>query len=155
MTGALRRLTRVPRGRKEPQMENTEQAKAFFQNDIFATEILGAEIVEAAPRHAVCRLPYDRRVSNAMGHVMGGALFSLCDLAFATAANSSDISAVTLSSDIHFLRPASAASGTLTAEAVCIHDGGHTCVYRVGVTDESGTLICEMTVNGYKIRRSF
>lgn len=136
-------------------MENTEQAKAFFQNDIFATEGLGVEIVSAAPRHAVCRLPYGRRISNAMGHVMGGALFSLCDLTFAAAANSADISAVTLSSDIHFLRPASAASGTLVAEAVCLHDGGHTCVYRIGVTDESGQQICEMTVNGYKIRRSF
>ena len=136
-------------------MENTEQAKAFFQNDIFATEVLGVEIVFAAPRHAICRLPFDRRIGNAMGHVMGGALFSLCDLTFAAAANSADISAVTLSSDIHFLRPATAAAGDLTAEAVCIHDGGHTCVYRVAVTAADGEVICEMTVNGYKIRRSF
>ena len=129
-------------------MENTEQAKIFFANDRYATHVLGVEIVSAEPHRAVCRMAARPDLCNAMGAVMGGALFSLCDFAFAVAANSPTERVVTLSANTHFLAPARGSS--FLAEDVCVRDGGHVCVYEVTVTDEAGEKICLVTLNGYK-----
>lgn len=133
-------------------METLESAADFFKDDIFASETSGIEIVSAGENYAKCVLPIDRRHRNATGMVMGGAIFTLADFTFAVAANSEDMAAVSLSSNITYLNPAQ--SGILTAEARCLKSGKRTCSFSVTVTDEKGVSVAIVTATGIHIPRS-
>jgi len=132
-------------------MPTLDDIRARFAADRFATALLGAEIVLAEPRHAVCTFPVSPDHLNAAGSVMGGAIFTLADFAFAVAANGcAEEITVSQSADIHFL---SAAKGPLLqAEASCIKAGRTTSLYRVDVTDSSGKLVAFVSIAGYTIR---
>ena len=67
-------------------MTNLEEARAYFAQDRFATEN-GAVIREIGEGYAVCSLELTERHRNALGNVMGGAVFMLGDFAFAVASN--------------------------------------------------------------------
>ena len=68
-------------------MPTLDELKARFAADRYATEVTGAEILSAEPRHAVCTLSLRPEHLNAAGTPMGGVLFTLADFAFAVAAN--------------------------------------------------------------------
>ena len=89
-------------------MIDLEAIREKFTGDRFATECLGAEILEAEPGRALCRAEIRPSLCNALGNPMGGALFTLADLAFAVASNCGGRDTVTLDSAVHFLRPAGA-----------------------------------------------
>lgn len=92
---------------------------------------------------------------NAMQGVMGGAMFTLADLAFAAAANSrcliSDepIAWVSLESNIHYL--AQPKGSVLKAEASCVRQGRSTCVYSILITDEQKCRVALVTTTGIHI----
>ena len=116
-----------------------EQARAYFSHDLFASEQCGAQVDEAAPGRAVCSfeiLPCHR---NAMGAVMGGAVFTLADFALAVASNFSQPPSVTVSSSIEFV---SAPKGARLV-ATCLQDraGRRLGFYTTRVEDERGTLV--------------
>ena len=88
---------------------------------------------------AVCSfeiLPCHR---NAMGAVMGGAVFTLADFALAVASNFSQPPSVTVSSSIEFV---SAPKGARLV-ATCLQDraGRRLGFYTTRVEDERGTLV--------------
>lgn len=85
---------------------------------------------------------------NAVGIVMGGAIFTLADFAFAVASNHENPGTVSLSANITFLKASKGSK--LIAKAECVRDGRTTCYYRVTVTDNTGALIAEVTTSGYK-----
>ena len=120
-----------------------------FTGDRFATELLGAEILEAEPGRALCRAEIRGQLCNALGNPMGGALFTLADLAFAVASNCGGRDTVTLDSAIHFLRPAR--GKTLFARAEAEKEGRSTCLYRVTVTDELDTQVAVVMTTGYHL----
>ena len=66
--------------------ETIDKARAYFEGDRFALEN-GVTIDELSPAGAVCSFEITARHRNAEGGVMGGAIFTLIDLAFAAAAN--------------------------------------------------------------------
>ena len=68
-------------------LKSLEEARAYFEKDRFATEN-GIVIEEVSPASAVCTMEITARHRNAEGGVMGGAIFTLVDLAYAAAANS-------------------------------------------------------------------
>ena len=80
---------------------------------------------------------------------MGGAIFTLIDLAFAAAANDVHCPTVAQQVSMNFL------SGTrgsrLVARAACRKDGRTSCVYNVDVTDDLGRDIAQATVTGFKL----
>ena len=117
-----------------------------FTGDRFATELLGAEILEAAPGSALCRAKIRGQLCNALGNPMGGAIFTLADLAFAVASNCGGQDTVTLDSAIHFLRPAR--GKTLFARAETVKDGRSTCLYQITVTDELDTQVAVVMTTG-------
>ncbi|MDD4125584.1 MAG: PaaI family thioesterase [Eubacteriales bacterium] len=128
-----------------------DDIKKRFADDLFATECAGIEPVEASDGHSVCKTTIIRNHQNAMGGVMGGMVFTLCDFAFAVASNGLDEPyTMTLSSSISFL--AQPKGKILTAEACRIKDGRHTCFYEVTVTDDTGIIIAKAFFNGYKLR---
>ena len=64
-----------------------EEAKFFFQQDKFATCAAGIVLKELDENGAVCTMTITDNHLNAVGSVMGGALFTLADFGFAAAAN--------------------------------------------------------------------
>ena len=131
-------------------MPTLNELRERFTADRFATEITGAEIQSAEPRHALCTLPLRPEHRNAAGTPMGGAIFTLADFAFAVAANGfADSITVSQSADIHFLSPAK--GGVLTAEARCLRAGRTVSLYTVDVKDDLGTYVAHVTISGFTI----
>ena len=123
------------------------EVKKRFENDRFATEN-GAVIEEIQDGYARCSMALEARHKNAAGSVMGGAIFTLADFAFAVAANScAERISVSLQHDITYLAPAR--GKTVIAEARCVKAGRTACLYTVDVTDDVGTHVAYMTVNGF------
>ena len=122
-----------------------------FQADRFAVQLTGAEILEAEPGRAVCRLRLRPDHMNANNAPMGGAIFTLADFAYAVASNGfTDRIIVSQQVAITFLAPA---RGTeLLAEAKCLKSGRTTCLYAVDVRDELGTYVAHATVNGFTVK---
>ncbi len=124
--------------------------KKRFENDRFATES-GAVIEEIQDGYARCSMALEPRHKNAAGSVMGGAIFTLADFAFAVAANWNKPLHVSLSSQITYL---SAAKGTkLIAEARRIKDGHSTCYFETEIKDDLGRLVAHVTTNGFTVFR--
>ncbi len=135
-------------------MELTEKAREIFANDRYATELTGVKIDHVGDRCATCSLMLDARHRNAKGAVMGGVLFTLADLAFAVAANSTVLSQtpageevrlcwVSASSDIHFV---SVAKGNkLTATSRCMREGRTRALYQCEIHDSEGRLVAVAT----------
>lgn len=121
----------------------------LFSNDRFATRQAGVSIVEAGERYARCEMEITGCHLNAMGKVMGGALFTLADLAFAVAANHDKLEWVSTTSTINYL--SSACSGTLTAEAHCLKQGRRSCVYSINIRKADSTTVAVVTTTGTKL----
>jgi len=80
---------------------------------------------------------------------MGGAIFTLVDLAFAVAANNVHKPTVAQQVSMNFL--SGSRGRRLTARAFCRKDGRSSCVYNVDVSDDLGRDIAQATVTGFKL----
>lgn len=127
-------------------------AREFFKNDIFSVQQLGAVIEAAYDGYARCSFVPDKKHQNAAGAVMGGAIFSLADFAFAVAANSPTVKTVSQSASITFL--ANTKCNKIIAEATCIKNGKNICCYDITVSDDAGTIIAKMMTDGFIIDRA-
>ncbi len=128
-------------------MYNLDELNEFFKNDIFATKLLNAKILEANNDYAKCFFEITADHKNAKGVVMGGAIFSLADFTFAVATNQhEEYYTVSTTSNINFIRPAF--NGKLTAEAIKIKDGKTICFYDVNVFDDNNILIAKVNMTG-------
>ena len=129
-------------------MENPTLAdvRVRFAHDRFATEN-GAVIEEVREGYARCSMDIAPRHLNAAGGVMGGAIFTLADFAFAVAANWNQPLHVSLSSQITYL--GTAKGKRLTAQARMVMEGRSTCFYMVDVTDDLGNPVAQVTVSGF------
>lgn len=125
-----------------------QDARAYFAGDRFALEN-GVVLDEIGDGYSVCHMDITDRHKNANGGVMGGAVFTLADFAFAAAANNRHRPTVGQQVSINFL------SGTqgrrLTARAECKKDGRTSCVYNIDVTDDLGQEIAQFTATGFKL----
>lgn len=131
-----------------PTFETLEEARAYFTGDRFAVNA-GVIIDQIAPGRAVCHLDIKPDHKNAENGVMGGAIFTLIDLAFAAAANDLHRPTVAQQVSMNFL---SGSRGTrLTATAICRKDGKTSCVYNVDVADDLGRDIAQAVVTGFKL----
>ena len=127
-----------------------DEARAYFAADRFAAEN-GVVIDALSEGRSECSMALTARHRNAEGGVMGGAIFTLIDLAFAVAANNAHRPTVAQQVSVNFL---SASRGSrLVARAVCRKDGRSSCVYNVDVTDDLGRDIAQAVVTGFKILR--
>jgi len=119
-----------------------EEIRALFAQDRFATEACGATIVSAKRGHAVCEMTLSEIHLNAMGAVMGGAIFSLADFAFAIACNVGEAPTVAISNTIEFMNVARGSK--LIAECTTDKSGRTIGYYTVEVKDDLGTLVAKM-----------
>jgi acyl-CoA thioesterase len=132
-------------------MDYLEIARERFKRDEFATEALGAVIDALDENGAVCSVALGRRHVNGVGEIMGGAIFTLADFAFAVATNYIEDTTVTQTSQITYLgRPK---GKRLIAESKKVKSGRSTCFYTVDVKDELGSAVAMVTMTGYRISR--
>ena len=126
-----------------------DEARAYFSGDRFATEN-GMTLEERDESHAVTSLALGARHRNALGGVMGGAIFTLADFAFAALTNDLERVAVAQQVSISYL---SAPKGTrLIATARYRKDGRTSCVVNVDVVDDTGRDVAQFVGTGFKLR---
>lgn len=130
-------------------MELIDQVRERFKNDRFATGN-GVVIVDVSDGYAKCSLDLQREHMNAIGAVMGGAIFTLADFAFAVASNWQGTPHVSRTSQITYLGVAKGKQ--LIAEAHRIKEGYATCYYLVDVKDELGNQVAQVTSDGFTKR---
>jgi acyl-CoA thioesterase len=109
----------------------------YFRRDRYA-RLTGARLVETRRGYARARLKVTDRNMNGLDVAMGGAVFTLADLAFAAASNSGGRIAVAVQVSISFVKPG---QGTLTAEARELARSARFSTCEVRVTDARGELV--------------
>lgn len=125
-----------------------DEVRKRFSQDRFAT-VNGAVIEAVDEGYARCFMELNESHCNALGAVMGGAIFTLADFAFAVASNWNKNPQVSLEASISFLGRAKGSK--IIAEAQKIKEGRKTCYYEVNVSDEFGNQVAHMTSNGFAV----
>ncbi|MBQ9955664.1 MAG: PaaI family thioesterase [Eggerthellaceae bacterium] len=126
-----------------------EEAQDFFKGDVFAYEATGCRLVEVSEGHAVSELVLDKtRHFNAMGGVMGGAIFTLADYALAAACNYNNKPTVSVSNTIEFISAAKGSKLIATCEAD--KSGRSLGFYTVEVADDTGRKVAKMTATCFR-----
>ena len=124
-----------------------EELNDFFGHDRFA-EHAGCRIVEGSRDHAVCELDIKDHHRNALGNVMGGAIFTLADFALAIASNTGENPSVSVSSTIEYL---SASKGTcLVATCDADKSGRRLGFYTTDITDDTGRRIARVAATVFR-----
>lgn len=127
-------------------MDMLEEARELFKRDKFSTELTGAVIEQVSDGYAKCSLQITPQHRNVIGAIMGGAIFTLADFAFAIASNIGRPLTTSLTSQITFL---SASKGNrLEAEAKCVKAGKKFSYFEMNVFDDLGAHIAVMTTTG-------
>ena len=128
-------------------MGTLEEARKIFSKDLYATELSGIEIDDIGKDYAKCSMKLTEKHKNAYGGIMGGAIYTLADFAFAVASNyGKEQATVSLSSQASFM---SATKGsTLFAEAKLLKDGLRNNFYEVTVYDNLDKLISVVLFTG-------
>lgn len=129
--------------------EMLERARKDFARDMFATQQCGARIDEARPGHAVCSMTVLPEHRNAMGGVMGGAIYTLADFAGAVASNLDQPPCVSVSNEIQYV--AAAHGDRLVATADEERAGRRMCFYTIRVEDGEGRLVALMHATSTRV----
>jgi acyl-CoA thioesterase len=125
-----------------------EEVREYFKNDKFATNA-GMQVEEFSDDEVICSVELTDDHKNANGGIMGGAIFTLADLAFAVLVNNIHKPSVAAQVSINYL---SGAKGTkLYAKSGCIKTGRSTTVARVDIYDELGTNVALFTGTAFKL----
>ncbi len=127
-----------------------EEAREKFKADYFATEATGIVIEEVGVDFAKCSLKLEKKHMNAANTVMGGAIYTLADFAFAVASNAytEEFITVSLVSQITYI--AKSKGTQLIAEANCIKSGKSTCFFIVDVKDNLKNHVASVSINGFR-----
>jgi acyl-CoA thioesterase len=119
-------------------MNSVKVYEHFLKNDHFATHS-NIELVSISPGVARAKMTLASHHLNGLGTIMGGAIFTLADFAFAAASNSYGTVAVAVNVNISFMKAVS--SGTLWADAREISKSFRIGTYTVEVKDDAGDLV--------------
>lgn len=127
---------------------SSEEAREHFKRDRFAS-FSGMQVDELTDEYAVCSVDIKEVHQNAYGGIMGGAIFTLADLAFAALSNNIHQPTVAQQVSINYL---SSVKGTrLIARATVKKDGNRTITINVDVTDDTGRGIAQFVGLGFKL----
>ena len=127
-------------------MMTLEEARKYFGEDIYAMVTTGIKIDDIGEGWAQCSIDVEDRHMAVGKHVMGGAIYTLADFAFAVASNSGDYITFTTSSNITY--HSQPKDMKLIARCECVKDGRKTCYYETKITDGMGNLVASVISNG-------
>ena len=123
--------------------------KFFNDNDHFAKEN-GMVITRLEEGASEAVLTASERHFNGMGIIMGGALFTLSDFAFAAAIHTFGFRAVGMNSSTAFLKPGKGVPGAkFTARAKLVSKTRRTAVFDVNVYDDANRLLTHSIMTGF------
>ena len=126
--------------------------------DHYAVDTTGIEIDEVYEDSVWCSLAVFEKHCNVRGVVMGGAIFTLADFSAAILVNYPSIlndwpfQWVTVSSDIHFLLPATGSH--LKAHSSFIRQGRSLSVICTEIVDSDNRTIASVTTTSSRIKQS-
>ncbi len=128
-------------------MGTLTEARELFSKDLYATKLTGIVIEEIGDNYAKCSLKLNDNHKNAYGGIMGGAIYTLADFAFAVASNyEKERATVSLVGQATFM---SATQGSeLFAEARLLKDGKRNSFYEVTVTDDLDKIVAIVSFTG-------
>lgn len=115
-----------------------EIIRRYFADDAFA-DYCGIEITDIGPGSSKVKMPVAAHHLNSLDMVHGGALFTLADMAFASAVHSRGRQAVAINTHISFVKAAK--PPMLYAEARETSRNQKIATYDVQVTDSSGEVV--------------
>ncbi len=128
--------------------KNLDEAKEYFKGERFATAN-GMQIDDLTDSSAVCSVILNDTHKNAIGGIMGGAIFTLADFAFAVLANHLHKPTVAQQVSINFL---SIPKGEkLIATARIRKDGRSSSIINVDVRDDTGKDVAQFIGTGFKL----
>jgi acyl-CoA thioesterase len=127
-----------------------EEMRVFIALDQFATERCGIRVDSLDENEAVLSMQVETHHLNGNGVVQGGAIYTLCDTAFAVAANAGKARMVNRSAEITYLKPGN--GPVLYARAKCVSQGKTMGLYQIEAYDSQGTLIAFMAANAFSVR---
>ena len=131
-------------------MSDLDEARTYFANDRYATEVTGIVLEEVREHYAKCSLKLDERHMNAVGHVMGGVIYTMADLTFAVSTNfRTEHPTVSNVAQVSYL--SSPAGDTLYSESKLLKDGRRICFYEICIWDNSGKEVAIVSMNGYHL----
>ncbi|MCR5331101.1 MAG: PaaI family thioesterase [Lachnospiraceae bacterium] len=131
-------------------MGKLEDARKEFSKDRYATVLTGIEIDEVGENYAKCSMKITDDHKNAYGGIMGGAIYTLADFAFAIASNfEQENLTVSLVGQATFM--SMSRGSVLYGEARLIKDGKGHCFYEVDITDDLGKDIALVSFTGAHI----
>jgi acyl-CoA thioesterase len=114
---------------------------------------LGLRLVDFDDGYARVEMNVTEDLTNILGMLHGGAIFSLVDEAFQIGVNASGTTSVALNMSISYLKSARIGD-RLTAEAREIQSTRKTAHYEVQVTDQEGRLIACSHATAYRKNES-
>ena len=119
------------------------------ENDHFAKEN-GMVITRLEEGLSEAVLTASERHFNGVGIIMGGALFTLTDFAFAAGLNSFGFRAVGMNASTSFLKPGKGVPGAkFTARAKLVSKTRRTAVFDVNVYDDMDRLLTHSIMTGF------
>ena len=119
------------------------------ENDHFAKEN-GMVVTRIEEGFSEAVLTATERHFNGVGIIMGGALFTLTDFAFAAALNSFGFRAVGMNASTAFLKPGKGIPGAkFTAQARLVSKTRRTAVFDVDVRDDMGRVLTHSVMTGF------
>ena len=119
------------------------------ENDHFAKEN-GMVITRLEEGLSEAVLTASERHFNGVGIIMGGALFTLTDFAFAAGLNSFGFRAVGMNASTSFLKPGKGVPGAkFTARARLVSKTRRTAVFDVNVYDDMDRLLTHSIMTGF------
>lgn len=125
-----------------------EEARNAFKEDKFATNN-GIKLDELTEDYSICSLKLTDNHKNAYGGVMGGAIFTLADFAFATLSN--NIHSLTVAQHVNITYLSAPKGEVLFAKATCRKSGKTTTIINVDVYDDTGRDVAQFTGTGFKL----
>ena len=133
-------------------MRSLQEAREEFSKDLYATKLSGIEIDKIGEDYALCSMKLTDDHRNAYGGVMGGAIYTLADFAFAVASNfDKEKATVSLVGQASFM--VATKGQILYAEARLIKDGRSNCFYEVTLRDELDKTIAVVNFTGAHVDR--
>jgi len=124
-----------------------EKIKDFLNTNDHFCVTNGMKLTTVREGYAEAEVEVKDWMMNGLKVVQGGVLFTLCDFAFAGAANSYGIPCIAMSASTSFIRPG---SGTrLKAVAQMVNKGRTTCVCDVTIHNDAGKIVVKTTLTGY------
>ena len=125
-----------------------EEARENFKNDKFATNA-GDTLDELTEEYCICSMELNDNHRNAYGGVMGGAIFTLADFAFAILSN--NIHSLTVAQNVNILYLSAPKGNKLIAKATCRKNGRTTSIINVDVSDDTGRDVAQFIGTGFKL----